>query len=317
MSNLEYFKLQAKNLMRDWNTHQEDEELGYVYTPQFFDIDGLLLAFNEDETKFCLQRAQHLIAQLAGFKKWNDLIKASEGELRFAKLVFDACKASDDIVTTSENWKMYYYSNGFDHLDVKNRIYLAQRYFSLSVDDDFEDNPVQDQVDLWYKELKPYVDVAFAIDEYLFPVCNRVDVLTESSKLISEEHKRSIQEVVGYMHTQIQGMEAIRQRYNVELDEITENYYKEPKKVSVAVEEMKAKFINTFKFNVSRFIPFIIDRSAYLKKHLEPESEIVSLLRNAFEEIIEQEATAEHEMRSILEMADEYAEKKSIGRVEK
>ena len=132
MDTIEFFKQQAKNLMRDWNTHQDDEELGYVYTPRFFDIDGILLAFDEDEKSFCLQRAQHLIAKLAGFRKWNDLIVASSDELRLAKIVFEGCKASDDICSASEDWQMYLDSFDSDELSASDLIPIAKRYFSIS-----------------------------------------------------------------------------------------------------------------------------------------------------------------------------------------
>ena len=129
---IDYFKLQAKNLMHDWKTHQDDEELGYVYTPKFFDIDGILLAFDEDEKTFCLQRAQHVIAQLVGCRKWNDLIVASSDELRLAKIVFEGCKASTDICSASEDWQMYLDSFDSDELSASDLIPIAKRYFSIS-----------------------------------------------------------------------------------------------------------------------------------------------------------------------------------------
>lgn len=302
MSTIDYFKLQAKNLMRDWNTHQEDEELGYVYTPQFFDIDGLLLAFNEDETKFCLQRAQHLIAQLAGFKKWNDLIKASEGELRFAKLIFDACKASDDIVTTSENWKTYYYSNAIDSLDIKNRIYLAQKYFSLPVDEEFKGNPVQDQIDRWYKSLKPYIEQASLIVEFLYPVCNRIEVLTDSSKLISEKLKMSIRKNLYLAKRQVYETEELNREYQETIERIANEKTNQSEWLTTAIEEFENKSRRHFKNHVMKLIPETVNGFSVLKQQLTPESEIVSLLRNAFDEIIEQENEVTTELRNILGM---------------
>jgi hypothetical protein len=64
MTPVDYFKLQAKNLFRDFKT-------------QF------------DEEDFSLMKAQHLLATMLGFKKWPDLLNASEVELELAKLRFD------------------------------------------------------------------------------------------------------------------------------------------------------------------------------------------------------------------------------------
>ena len=87
MDHLDFFKLQAKNLYHDWKTHTETDVGIYEYNPQFFDVDDFLLYFEEDldEKRFSLQRAQHLVAKLAGFDKWNDLIKADEQHLELAK----------------------------------------------------------------------------------------------------------------------------------------------------------------------------------------------------------------------------------------
>ena len=94
MKNIDYFKLQAKNLFRDYKTKKPyvddiDGETYYKYTPKYFDIDQIFLDYDWDEEKFSLMNAQHLIANMVGFRKWNDLIKASETELELAKLLFD------------------------------------------------------------------------------------------------------------------------------------------------------------------------------------------------------------------------------------
>jgi len=59
-----------------------------------FDID--------EEDRFSLMNAQHIIARMVGFYKWTDLIKASETELELAKLLFD----NQDKINLEE-WKMY------------------------------------------------------------------------------------------------------------------------------------------------------------------------------------------------------------------
>lgn len=94
MTPIAYFKLQAKNLHRDYKTKTPvfDEVINdylYEYKPKYFDMDGLVCDFDIDEENFTLMKAQHIIAYLVGFRKWTDLIKASEVELELAKLLFD------------------------------------------------------------------------------------------------------------------------------------------------------------------------------------------------------------------------------------
>ncbi len=59
MGKISYFKLQAKNLMRDFKTQQFDTEGLTCYSPRFFeDIDDIILAFDVDETHFTFR--QHI-----------------------------------------------------------------------------------------------------------------------------------------------------------------------------------------------------------------------------------------------------------------
>jgi hypothetical protein len=46
--------------------------------------------------------AQHIIAQIAGFEKWTELLRASVAELELAKLLFD----NQDIIH-AQTWKDY------------------------------------------------------------------------------------------------------------------------------------------------------------------------------------------------------------------
>lgn len=94
MNTIDYFKLQAKNLHRDFKTKTPvfDNVINdflYQYSPKYFDIDQIVLDYNLNEEKFSLMNAQHVIADLAGFDKWTTLINSSEDELELAKLLFD------------------------------------------------------------------------------------------------------------------------------------------------------------------------------------------------------------------------------------
>jgi hypothetical protein len=107
MQTIEYFKLQAKNLYKDFKTQKLyfDPTYGrdlYEYAPKFFDVEALLNDFDIDEDNFTLMNAQHTIAKVIGFKKWTDMLKASPGALQLAKLLFDNLHK-----ITNEEWEYY------------------------------------------------------------------------------------------------------------------------------------------------------------------------------------------------------------------
>jgi hypothetical protein len=107
MKVIEYFKLQSKNLHKDFKTQNPyfDPSLGdnlFEYAPKFFDIDALVTDFEIDEEKFTLMNAQHIIANLAGFEKWTQMLKASPPALELSKLLFDNMHKIN-----YEEWEMY------------------------------------------------------------------------------------------------------------------------------------------------------------------------------------------------------------------
>jgi hypothetical protein len=94
MNTIDFFKLQSKNLHRDFKRRKlvfnnEFGELSYEYEPKHFDIELVIYDFNLDEENFTLMNAQHVIAQMAGFKKWTVLIKSSEPDLKIAKILYE------------------------------------------------------------------------------------------------------------------------------------------------------------------------------------------------------------------------------------
>lgn len=107
MTPINYFKLQAKNLFKDYKTQKQffDKEIGdylYEYSPKYFDVDGIVLDYDIDEDNFTLMNAQHVIANMAGFEKWTEMLKANQVNLNLAKLLFDnAHKISID------EWEQY------------------------------------------------------------------------------------------------------------------------------------------------------------------------------------------------------------------
>ncbi len=94
MSPVDYFKLQAKNLLKDYQTQtsdidQVDGVTYFTYSPTYFDIDRIFLEYDWDEDNFSLMKAQHLVALMVGFSKWGNLINTPSPELELAKLVWD------------------------------------------------------------------------------------------------------------------------------------------------------------------------------------------------------------------------------------
>lgn len=107
MMYIDFFKLQAKNLLKDYKTKtpyvdEVDGNTYFNYNPKYFDIDRILVSYDWDETKFSLMNAQNIIASMVGFEQWTDLLKASEVELELAKLLFD----NQDKIWV-EDWEMY------------------------------------------------------------------------------------------------------------------------------------------------------------------------------------------------------------------
>lgn len=71
---------------------------------------------------FCLQKAQHIIAQMAGFSKWDDLQKSNEDELALARIQFMHIDFD-----TIDSWNKYCDSNEWGKIPIKARFRLAKK----------------------------------------------------------------------------------------------------------------------------------------------------------------------------------------------
>lgn len=94
MEHIDYFKLQAKNLLKDYKTRFfDDEEERYIYQPKFFDIASIFSDFDYPDDKenfeFTLMQAQHVVSKIAGFSKWAEMQVATEKELNSARKQFE------------------------------------------------------------------------------------------------------------------------------------------------------------------------------------------------------------------------------------
>ena len=132
MEHIDFFKLQAKNFLKDFKTKEFDENKICQYKARFFpDIDEIILDCDINEHKpFSLMNSQHIIAILAGFSNWQDLIHANKYRLELGKLLFENRNMYDeDGLDLHTSWQIYEYNNlnGFDDeskLDIFNNIFL-------------------------------------------------------------------------------------------------------------------------------------------------------------------------------------------------
>lgn len=130
MSPIEYLKLQAKNLFKDYKSN----------APY---IEGVLVKYCYGKNDFSLMKAQHVIACMVGFSKWNELLKASSSELELAKLLF----ANRDKTPPIEHWKKYV--SGIEQelgitLDAKSKLELFQHDFEVCINGGTCEKPFSD-----------------------------------------------------------------------------------------------------------------------------------------------------------------------------
>ena len=130
MSNLDFFKKQAKNFFKDWKTRKPTiSEFGmqyYEYDSKFFDVGSLiLLAEASDKESFSLMKAQYLIAKMVGFKNWNELVNASEKELLLAEILLRHFYDESDIW----DWENALIFVGKEESDIDEKIKFARLYY--------------------------------------------------------------------------------------------------------------------------------------------------------------------------------------------
>ena len=127
MDRIDFFKRESKKLLKDWKT-QTKGPVSYIYASKFYDIDDLFSYYgfsDKDRQDIKLARAQQFIARMAGFKKWTELIAASEKELIYAEMLLRNIKNSNDIY----GWESFKALYEIDSLGINGKIELAQKYF--------------------------------------------------------------------------------------------------------------------------------------------------------------------------------------------
>ena len=82
MNNIEYFKLQAKNLYKDWKSR---EQKYFV-----FNVKDLFRIYNvKIDERPTLMKAQHLLAQALGLNKWADLLTEPDEKLSYTRNIME------------------------------------------------------------------------------------------------------------------------------------------------------------------------------------------------------------------------------------
>lgn len=131
MTHIEYFKMQAKNLFKDWKTRTTytdiDGSTCYQYNGKYFDVSSIFFDFEDiyDENDLTLMKAQHIIACMAGFSKWAELLKASDAKLELERLLLD-----NRAKISREDWEMYIIGIERDNelsIDVEAQVELFKR----------------------------------------------------------------------------------------------------------------------------------------------------------------------------------------------
>lgn len=101
MTTIDYYKQQAKLLLKDYNFFKENNfqqnEAIFDKPQEHFDIHNVFSKankrINEDIT---LMNAQHILAKIADFKDWNDVLHSSDPQREIGAFKINAYKIGMD-----------------------------------------------------------------------------------------------------------------------------------------------------------------------------------------------------------------------------
>lgn len=134
MYNLEFFKKEAKKFLKDWQTQiktvESDGFISYHYDWKFYDVGDLFFYYeleDKDEQEIMLARAQHYIAKMIGFKKWDDLIHSSETRLELSELLLRRFKNSQDV----QEWEDAMDFSGLTYNNPEQVLDYAKQFYDL------------------------------------------------------------------------------------------------------------------------------------------------------------------------------------------
>ncbi|GGH27400.1 hypothetical protein FAZ19_18950 [Sphingobacterium alkalisoli] len=181
MTSIEYLKLQAKNLHKDFKTQFSsfDPKLRrnvYEYDPKFFKIDLLIDDFNINEENFKLGNAQHVIAKLCGLEKWSDLSKASSAKIELSILLY----TNMDRVEVRD-WDEY-----VSHIETENKVKLDDE-FKLQI---FKDFFLEREQDVYYESYRLLNDEEIEIKSEQYDSVSNIPTAKISSLPLTEEDRQ-------------------------------------------------------------------------------------------------------------------------------
>ena len=134
LKKLEFFKNEAKKFLKDWRTQtptvESDGAISYHYDWKFYDVGDLFIYYelnDKDKQDKKLARAQHYIANMLGYKKWDVLIHASDTELELAELLLRHFKNAQDV----QDWEDTLMSTGIEQYGVEAVLDYAKQYYML------------------------------------------------------------------------------------------------------------------------------------------------------------------------------------------
>ena len=146
MSHEEFFKNEAKKFLKDWQTQtktiENDGFISYHYNWKFFDVGDLFFYYeldDEDEQDIKLARAQHYIAKMVGFEKWDELIHASETRLELSELLLRRFKNAQDI----QEWEDALVFSGVAQYGDEAVLDYARQYYELGDRKEIANLPVE------------------------------------------------------------------------------------------------------------------------------------------------------------------------------
>lgn len=101
MTTIDYYKQQAKLLLKDYNLFKENNfnqnEAMFDEPQEHFDVHNVFSKVNKrTDEDITLMNAQHIIAKISDFKDWNDVLHSSEDQREIGVFKLNAYKIGMD-----------------------------------------------------------------------------------------------------------------------------------------------------------------------------------------------------------------------------
>lgn len=101
MTTIDYYKQQAKLLLKDYNLFKENNfnqnEALFDEPQEHFDINNVFSKANKKtDEAITLMNAQHIVAKISDFKDWSDLLHSTEPQREIGALKLNAYKIGMD-----------------------------------------------------------------------------------------------------------------------------------------------------------------------------------------------------------------------------